>query len=74
MVADLWIHKSGSVYKLITLARCANNPKQYHVVYASTKRSTLRGKQKNERETLPAGTCWVRDSDDFFRKFRPLFK
>jgi hypothetical protein len=60
---------SGNVYRFIGMVRGVKTPDVLDVVYATTQESSLRD---NTSVTLPIGTLWHRNADDFFAKFEPV--
>jgi len=75
MSATFWVHKSsGTIYRFVALARSPSNSEKFSVVYSATKPTIHRGELGGLQGILPKGTCWVRDSEDFFLKFQPLSK
>jgi len=62
----IFIHlNTGNLYKVLGIARCVEDPKKKKIIYTQMYESTLRG----SNEILPKGTLWMRDPDDFKKKF-----
>ncbi|MEX0595602.1 MAG: hypothetical protein WD512_03805 [Candidatus Paceibacterota bacterium] len=66
--------KSGNLYKIIGTARCVKQPQKQYVVYKQLYDSVLRESKGREsvnksENFLPKGTMWLRNPNDFKRKF-----
>lgn len=53
------------MYRITAVARSVSNPTVKYVVYQQLKASKLR----SGAEPLPAGTQWIREREEFLRKF-----
>ena len=68
-IGSVWRHmKTLHDYKIIAVARSADNPDLFNIVYSSLEKSTIRG----TGEPLPIGTCWIRKEDDFYASFQKI--
>lgn len=57
--------KTANLYKVIGISKLVTNPKQNYVVYQQLYESVLKG----EETKLPYGSLWIREIDDFKKKF-----
>lgn len=56
---------NGKLYQVTGFVRCVINPNQEKVLYKQLYQSKLNG----TNTILPIGTNWIRDIDDFNKKF-----
>lgn len=60
--------KSGKLYELIGRARCVDNPNNIKIVYKQLYESNIKG--TDSAEHCEYGSLWVRNEDEFYRKFK----